>query len=75
MRRAVGADSLRCERATNAHRRREGLTWHPVRGYACGCPDPGCGAFYVIDTDRTLPTAAGCRALLAAHNRARKSGH
>lgn len=67
------ADSLRCERATNARRRREGLTRHPIRGYACGCPDPGCGALYVIDTGHTVPTAAECRALLVAYNRARKS--
>lgn len=73
MRPEAVADSLWCERATNARRRREGLTRHPVRGYACGCPDPGCGAFYVIDTGHTIPTAAECRALLAADNRVRKA--
>jgi hypothetical protein len=66
------ADSLRCEQATNARRRRDGLTRHPVRGYACGCPDPGCGAFYLIDTTKLIPTALECRTLLAADNRARK---
>src|SRR5690348_1530585 len=67
-------DSLAAERAANACRRRDGLTRHPVRGYSCGCPDPGCGAFYVIDTSRVVPTPAECRALLTAHNRVRKAG-
>lgn len=75
MRRAAIIDSVKSEQATNARRRRDGLTRHPVRGYACGCPDPGCGAFYVIDTGRTIPTAAECRALLAAHNRIKTAGH
>lgn len=73
MRRAAIIDSVKSEHATNARRRREGLTRHPVRGYACGCPDPGCGAFYVIDTGHTIPTAPECRALLVADNRTRKS--
>jgi hypothetical protein len=72
MRRVAIIDSVKSEHATNARRRREGLTHHPIRGYACGCPDPCCGAFYVIDTGHTIPTAAECRALLAADNRARK---
>jgi hypothetical protein len=73
MRRAAIIDSVKSEHATNARRRREGLTRHPVRGYACGCPAPSCGAFYVIDTTKVIPTAAECRALLAADNRGRKS--
>ena len=73
MRRTAIVDSVKSEHAVNARRRRDGLTRHPIRGYACGCPDLGCGAFYLIDTGHTIPTAAECRALLAADNRVRKS--
>ena len=73
MRRAAIIDSVKTEHAVNARRRREGLIRHPIRGYACGCPDPGCGAFYLIDTTSVIPTAAECRALLTAHNRGRKA--
>lgn len=70
---AVIIDSVKFEHATNARRRREGLTRHPVSGYTCGCPAPGCEAFYVIDTGHTIPTSAECRALLVADNRTRKA--
>ncbi|MBA4192388.1 MAG: hypothetical protein C0467_30845 [Planctomycetaceae bacterium] len=73
MRRAAMVDSVKTEQAVNARRRRSGLTRHPIRGYACGCPDEGCGAFYVIDTTKVIPTAPECRALLTAHNRSLKS--
>ena len=52
-----------------AVRKRKGLTRHPIRTAACGCSDEGCGAFHVIDTDRTLPTPEEAVADLQAHSR------
>src|SRR5215475_2538767 len=65
-------DSVKSEHRTNAIRKRNGLTRHPIRGYSCGCPDPNCGAFYLIRTEQTIPTPKECKALLATDNRVRK---
>lgn len=67
-------DSLQSERMTNARRRRDGLTRHPIRAASCGCPAESCGAFHWVDRTSTIPTPAECRALLARDNAARKPG-
>jgi hypothetical protein len=66
-------DSVKSEQRTNAVRKRRGLTRHPIRGASCGCPDPGCGAFHWIDTERTIPTAEAADAALAADKAVRKA--
>lgn len=66
-------DLVKSEHRTNARRRREGLTRHPVVGFACGCPDPTCGGWHAIVTERTIPTAAEATALLAADKATRKA--
>jgi hypothetical protein len=72
---ATCCDRGLCEDRTGGERTQATLRADPdpIRGYACGCHDEGCGAFYVIDTTRLIPTAPECRALLTAHNRNRKS--
>lgn len=60
-----------CER-TNAIQKREGLTEHPVRFTVCGCPDPNCGGWHTIETDRQVPTSDECVQILKADNAARK---
>lgn len=66
-------DTIKSEERTNAIQKRSGLTKHPVRVTSCGCPDPNCGAFHVIETDRTIPTPDECEARLAEDNRRRKT--
>lgn len=66
-------DSVKGEHRTNAIRRRQGLTRHPIAAVSCGCPDPGCGAFHIIRTERVIPTVAEADAALAADKAARKA--
>jgi hypothetical protein len=66
-------DSVKSEHRTNAIRRRQGLTRHPITAHSCGCPDPGCGAFHLIRTERTIPTADEAEATLAADKKTRKA--
>lgn len=66
-------DLVKSEHRTNARRRRERLTRHPVVGFACGCPDPTCGGWHAIVTERTIPTAAEAAALLVADKATRKA--
>jgi hypothetical protein len=66
-------DTVKSEHRANAIRKRRGLTRHPILGVACGCPDPSCGAFHLIRTERTIPTPVECEALLAADNKTRKA--
>lgn len=65
-------DSVKTEHRMNAIRKRMGLAHHPFRVFSCGCPDPACGAAYVIDKSRRIPTCEECKALLTRDNRIRK---
>ena len=66
-------DLVKSEHRANACRRREGLTQHPIVGFACGCPDPNCGGWHAIVTERTIPTAAEADATLATNKATRKA--
>ncbi|MBY0458750.1 MAG: hypothetical protein K2V38_15540 [Gemmataceae bacterium] len=65
-------DLVKGEHRTNARRKREGLTRHPVTGFSCGCPDPCCGGWFSIVTERTIPTPEECESILARDNQTRK---
>jgi hypothetical protein len=73
MKRDAIIDLVKSEHRANARRRREGLTRHPVVGFACGCPDPSCGGWHAIVTDRAILTAAEADAALAADMATRKA--
>jgi hypothetical protein len=66
-------DLVKSERRANAIRKRRGLTQHPILGVSCGCPDPSCGGFHLIRTERTIPTPEECAALLSEGNKSRKT--
>ena len=66
-------DLVKSEHRANARRRREGLTRHPIVGFACGCPDPNCGGWHAVVTERTIPTADEADAALAADKAVRKA--
>lgn len=68
LRRAAIIDTLKGMEAVNSRQRRAG-TRYAVRTVNCGCPDPGCGAFHVIETERPLPDAAAALATLRARKR------
>jgi hypothetical protein len=72
LKRAAIIDIIRSEERTNAIQKREGLTNHPVRFTVCGCPDPNCGGWHTIITDRKLPTDEECVTILKNNNKARK---
>lgn len=72
MKRGAIIATIKSEQRNNAYRKRLGLTQHPMRAYACGCPDPNCGAFHLIHTDVTIPTTTECQELLSQDNRRRK---
>ena len=59
-------DIIKSQERTNAIQKRDGLSKHPVRFTVCGCPDPSCGGWHTIVTDRQVPTADECDALLRA---------
>ena len=65
-------DLKKSEERTNAKRKREGLENHPVRLVVCGCPDPNCGGWHTIVTDRLVPTSEECAVLLSENNKLRK---
>ncbi len=66
------ADIKKSEERTRAVQKREALTRHPVRFTACGCPDPECGGWHTILTDRTAPTIEECDEIIRRHNQSRK---
>jgi hypothetical protein len=66
-------DLVKSEHRTNARRRREGLTQHPVVGFVCGCSVPTCGGWYAIITTRIIPTASEADATLASDKATRKA--
>jgi hypothetical protein len=72
LRRDAIIDTVKDEHRTNAIRKREGKTRHPVSVVSCGCPAPNCGAFHIIRTEQKIPTAAEADALLSAHKKSRK---
>lgn len=65
-------DTVKSEHRANAIRSRKGRSRHPITAHSCGCPDPGCGAFHLIRTDRVIPTAVEADATLAADKASRK---
>jgi len=71
--RSAIADVIKSKERTNAIQRREGLTDHPVRFIVCGCPDPTCGGWHTIETDRKIPSSEECAAIIQTDNSARKS--
>ena len=73
LRRGAIIDTLKSEERTNAIQKRDGLTMHPVSVTSCGCPDPNCGAWHTIITERTLPTVAECEDIIKANNKIRKA--
>jgi hypothetical protein len=66
-------DTVKSEHRINAIRRRKGKSQHPITVTSCGCPDPRCGAFHIIRTERTIPNAEEADALLAARKKKRKA--
>ena len=73
LRRGAIVDTIKSEHRTNAIQRREGLTGHPVTVTSCGCPDPDCGCWHTIRTERVIPTAAEADAALAADKAIRRA--
>ena len=66
-------DLVKSEQAANGLRKRQGLTQHPIRFVVCGCPDPKCGGWHVIETERTIPTGPEAVASLVAEKQIRKA--
>jgi hypothetical protein len=73
LKRGAIIDSVKSEHRTNAIRKREGLTRHPISAHSCGCTDPNCGAFHLIRTERTIPTTEEAIATLVRDKKARKT--
>jgi len=65
-------DSIKSEHRTNSIKRRRGLTKHPIEARSCGCPDPSCGAFHMIRTERVIPTADEAVETLSADKKKRR---
>lgn len=70
--RSAIVDIIKSQERTNAIQKRGGLQGHPVTFTVCGCPDEGCGGWHTIRTDRTVPTADDCTAIIEADNAKRK---
>jgi hypothetical protein len=71
LRRGAIIDTIKSEQRTNAIQKREGLKKHPVRVTSCGCPDPKCGCWHTILTDRTIPSDEEAKKLLAEDKKKR----
>jgi hypothetical protein len=69
MKRAAVADTLKGKEVVNSRQKREGTNF-AVRTVQCGCPDPGCGAFHIIEKERPLPTSKQAEATLKLKKRA-----
>ncbi len=63
------ADLARQLDRTRSVQKREGLAKHPTRAVVCGCPDPNCGGWHVVDTSRTILTEDDSQCSLAEHNK------
>lgn len=72
LRRGAITDTITSEQRTNAIQKRQGLKKHPVRVTPCGCPDPNCGAWHTILTDRAVPSDEEAKQLLASDKQKRK---
>ena len=72
LRRGAVIDTKKSEERMNAAQNRAGSTRYHVRVTSCGCPDPNCGAFHVVDPSRLLPNAAEAVASLKRDNAQRK---
>jgi hypothetical protein len=70
--RSAIVDIIKDKDRTNAIQKRKGLTNHPVRFTVCGCPDPNCGGWHTIETDRTVPSVEECETIIKADNVTRK---
>lgn len=70
--RSAIVDIIKSRERTNAIQKREGLSGHPVRFTVCGCPDPNCGGWHTIETDRRAPTPEDCDRLIKEDNLVRK---
>jgi hypothetical protein len=57
--------------AVNSRQRRAGTDF-AVNTIACGCSDPGCGAFHRVDTERPLPTIDEAVTTMKAKKRSAK---
>jgi hypothetical protein len=66
LKRGAIVDIIKSQERTSAIQKRDGLSKHPVRFTVCGCPDANCGGWHTIETDRQVPTADECDALLRA---------
>jgi hypothetical protein len=73
LRRGAIVDTIKSEHRTNAIRKRSGLTRHPLLAVSCGCPDPNCGAFHMIRTERVIPTIEEADESLASDKAKRKA--
>jgi hypothetical protein len=73
LKRGAIIDTIKSEERTNAIQKREGLTNHPVRFTVCGCPDPNCGGWHTIVTERNLPTDEECVTILKNNKKMRNS--
>ncbi len=73
LRRGAIIDTIKSEQRTIAIQKRSGLSQHPVTVTSCGCPDPNCGAWHTIRTERTIPTTEECCTLLSEDSRVRKT--
>jgi hypothetical protein len=73
LRRGAIVDTIKSEQRTNAIQKREGLTQHPVTVTSCGCPNPDCGCWHTIQTERTIPTSEEAIARLVSEKKSRKS--
>lgn len=62
-------DLKKSEERTNARARREGKTQFHVYTVVCGCTNPTCGGWHVIDESRPLPTESECEEILRRHGR------
>ncbi len=69
MNRNAIVDTIKSEERTNSIQKREGLTKHPVRATVCQCPNPNCGAWHDILTERNIPTDDECEKILKQHNK------
>jgi hypothetical protein len=65
-------DTIKSEHRTNAIQKRDALTQHPVTVTSCGCPDPACGCWHTIRTDRIIPTSEEAAELLKEDKVSRK---
>ena len=66
-------DLKKSEERINAIRKRDGKENHPTRAVVCGCPDPACGGWHVIDEDRTIPSEEECDEIVKKHNSQNKN--